>query len=83
MKIDRERQTTTEAKIWTCLRNRRLLGAKFKRQHPIGRYIVDFYCHGAKLVVEIDGGGHNRVRVAQALQPVLQYLLGSPRGHGA
>lgn len=44
--------------MWTYLKGRQLLGSKFRRQHPIGRYIVDFYCHDAKLVIEVDGGYH-------------------------
>ena len=40
------------------LRNRQLVGMKFRRQHPIGPYIVDFYCHEARLAIELDGSGH-------------------------
>ena len=49
--------TTGEALLWRLLRNRGL-EAKFRRQHPIGSYIVDFYCREARLVIEVDGGGH-------------------------
>jgi len=48
--------------MWHLLRNRRLAGKKFRRQHPIPPYIVDFYCHEAALVVEIDGGQHAEAR---------------------
>jgi UDP-N-acetylmuramate dehydrogenase len=53
----RQRQTPTEATLWTCLRDRRLGGLKFRRQHPLANraYIVDFFCYQAKLVIEIDG----------------------------
>ncbi len=54
----RKHPTTTEEMLWQCLRNRRLQGLKFRRQHPIGRYIADFYCHEHKLVAEADGGIH-------------------------
>src|SRR5487761_1876979 len=47
-----------EAWLWACLRGRRLAGAKFRRQRPLGRYIADFCCEEAKLVVELDGGVH-------------------------
>jgi very-short-patch-repair endonuclease len=47
-----------EARLWTYVRAHRLRGYKFRRQHPIGPYIVDFYCPTAKLAVEIDGRGH-------------------------
>jgi very-short-patch-repair endonuclease len=54
----RERQTPSEKILWECLRDRRLLDAKFRRQHNVGPYIADFYCHTARLVVELDGGIH-------------------------
>ncbi len=54
----RKRQTPTEAKMWACLRNRKLLNIKFRRQYPIGPYIVDFCAIQHKLVIEVDGGGH-------------------------
>ena len=49
--------TPPEAKVWQAIRNRQV-GFKFRRQHPIGRFIADFYCAEAMLVVEIDGDGH-------------------------
>jgi very-short-patch-repair endonuclease len=54
------RQTTTDAerRMWSALRDRRLLKYKFRRQHPIGHYIVDFACTQYRLVVEIDGSQH-------------------------
>lgn len=55
----RKNPTDAEKLMWECLRARRLNGFKFRRQHPIGRYVVDFYCHDAKLVVEVDGDIHN------------------------
>ena len=57
----RKTQTTQEQKLWNLLRNRQLLGCKFKRQYPIGNYIVDFVCREKKLVIELDGGQHNIV----------------------
>jgi very-short-patch-repair endonuclease len=50
--------TDPEAWLWSCLRGRRLGGAKFRRQRPLGRYIADFCCDDLKLVVELDGSGH-------------------------
>ncbi len=44
--------------LWSMLRDRRLGGLKFRRQYPIDRYIVDYYCAEAKLVVELDGESH-------------------------
>ena len=56
----RRRSTDAERKLWSRLRDRHYFNVKFRRQAPIGPYIVDFYCHEAKLVVEVDGGGHGR-----------------------
>ena len=50
--------TDAERMLWRHLRNRGLMGNKFRRQHPVGRYIVDFICLEAGLVVELDGGQH-------------------------
>jgi len=50
--------TGAEAKLWSHLRNRGLGDAKFRRQHPIGNYIVDFCCAAGLLVVELDGVHH-------------------------
>jgi len=49
--------TPTEAKVWQAVR-RRQLGFKIRRQHPIDRFIADFYCAEAKLIIEIDGDSH-------------------------
>jgi very-short-patch-repair endonuclease len=54
----RRGSTTPEAALWECLRDRQLVGAKFRRQHAIERYVADFYCHEAALVIELDGAGH-------------------------
>jgi adenine-specific DNA-methyltransferase len=45
--------------LWKNLRDRKLIGAKFRRQHPLGPYILDFYCAEMNLAVEIDGGQHD------------------------
>ena len=57
-KAMRHQPTNAEAVIWTALRGARMQGFKFKRQQPIGAYIVDFVCFECGLVVEIDGGQH-------------------------
>ncbi|TMK48813.1 MAG: endonuclease domain-containing protein [Alphaproteobacteria bacterium] len=51
-------QTSAEAKLWQALRNRRLARWKFRRQHPIDRYVVDFVTLDGKLIVEVDGVTH-------------------------
>ncbi len=45
--------------MWSILRNKKLSNYKFYRQFPIGKYIVDFCCRSEKIIIEIDGGGHN------------------------
>src|ERR1700733_4921750 len=50
--------TDAELRLWRLLRDRRLNGIKFRRQVPLGPYIVDFLCVGAKLIVEVDGSQH-------------------------
>lgn len=58
-KLLRLSQTPWESKLWYYLRGGRFLGLKFKRQVPMGKYIVDFCCQEMKLVIELDGGHHN------------------------
>ncbi|MDF1579912.1 MAG: N-6 DNA methylase [Desulfuromonadales bacterium] len=54
----REKQTPAEEMLWELLRNHKFMNLKFRRQHQIGDYIVDFYCHDKRLVVELDGAVH-------------------------
>ncbi len=54
----RSEQTEAEQRLWYHLRAHRFMSLKFKRQKPIGPYIVDFICHEINLVVEVDGGQH-------------------------
>lgn len=56
----RHSQTEAEQKLWTLLRNKQLKGKKFRRQHAIAEYVIDFYCHECKLAVELDGNYHNK-----------------------
>ncbi len=67
----RQGQTSAEEVLWEYLRDRRLLNAKFRRQHNIGRYIADFYCHAIRLVVEVDGEIHNLRQVEDAARDAL------------
>ena len=55
----RKRTTDAEDLLWQKLRNKKLNGCKFRRQHAILKFVADFYCHEYKLVVEIDGEIHN------------------------
>lgn len=54
----RKQMTPEELRLWYLLRGRRFYGYKFRRQMPVGTYIVDFACFKAKLIVELDGGQH-------------------------
>ena len=55
----RHEPTRSEGRMWCWLRNRRFAGQKFRRQVPIGRYIVDFYCAQLKIAIELDGRHHS------------------------
>jgi very-short-patch-repair endonuclease len=61
----RHEMTEAEKVLWEALRNKKLNNAKFRRQHPIKQFIADFYCHEAKLVIEVDGGIHNLNTVSE------------------
>ena len=54
----RQRSTKAEQYLWQMIRNRQLMGFKFRRQHPLKYFIADFYCHEALLVIELDGSIH-------------------------
>lgn len=54
----RKTLTPAEKQLWQALRSGKLAGLKFRRQHPVGNFILDFYCAEHKLVVEVDGGIH-------------------------
>lgn len=57
----RENETEAEKLLWAYLSKRQLSGLKFRRQHPISSFIVDFYCHSKKLVIELDGEIHDQI----------------------
>ncbi|HKJ41971.1 MAG TPA: endonuclease domain-containing protein, partial [Sunxiuqinia sp.] len=58
-KMFRKDMTESEEKLWGMLKSRKVLGLRFRPQHPIDIFIADFYCHPLKLVIEVDGGIHN------------------------
>jgi very-short-patch-repair endonuclease len=64
----RHSPTPAEALLWQRLRNRGLNGAKFRRQHPIDRFILDFYCAEVGLAIELDGAVHNTRSEEDALR---------------
>ena len=55
----RKNMTPAEVELWEALKGNKLNGAKFRRQHPISQFIVDFYCHKYRLVIELDGSVHD------------------------
>ncbi|WP_083487601.1 endonuclease domain-containing protein [Pseudoxanthomonas dokdonensis] len=76
-KRDRARQlrrdmTTAERRLWGVLQKRQLDGCRFRRQHPIGRYIADFACLEVGLIVEVDGGQHMDARSDRVRDAFLQ-----------
>jgi very-short-patch-repair endonuclease len=58
----RKNQTKAEEIFWELVRNKNFLGLKFRRQHQIGKYIVDFYCHSERLIIEFDGEVHDNTQ---------------------
>jgi very-short-patch-repair endonuclease len=69
----RKNITDSELKLWQILRNSQLF-YKFRRQYPIGNYIVDFICLEKMLIIEIDGGAHNEERQFQYDTKRTEYL---------
>lgn len=54
----RRRLSLPEGLLWRAIKTRKLAGLHFRKQHPIGPYVLDFYCHAVKLAVEVDGQSH-------------------------
>ena len=63
----RRNLTPEEAVLWTLLKAKRLDGSKWRKQHPIGNYILDFYCPEAKLCVELDGNKHYTLKAQEKI----------------
>ena len=72
----RNNGTYAEAFLWKYLLKSQLEGRKFRRQHSIGNYIVDFYCPKEKLIIELDGQYHNLPHVQEKDQIRTEYLEG-------
>jgi very-short-patch-repair endonuclease len=64
----RHAPTPAEDMLWQHIRNRQVSGAKFRRQHTIDRFVVDFYCREAHLVIEVDGDIHQYTQAADAVR---------------
>lgn len=61
-RILRDNMTEAEKVLWFSLQKNKILGLRFKSQHPIDKFIADFYCHRLKLVIEVDGEIHNNTK---------------------
>ena len=72
----RSNPTPAENHLWRRIRKEQLLGYKFRRQHTIDRFIVDFYCTEARLVIEVDGGIHDEQQEADQLRTEYLESLG-------
>ncbi len=70
----RQTETPPEQLLWLALRNEQIGGLKFRRQHPVGPYVVDFYCRSVNLAVEIDGMSHDDKMLQDATRT--KYLEG-------
>ena len=70
----RHELTEAELKLWNELRAHRLMGLSFKRQMPIGPYIVDFACPQHRLIIEVDGSQHGEASVAKADERRTEFL---------
>ena len=70
----RKKPTKSEAILWNVLRNKNFLKLKFRRQHVIEGYIVDFYCHDLKIAIEIDGSIHlNQLKEDTERQKIIEH----------
>jgi very-short-patch-repair endonuclease len=70
----RHQPTPAEGAIWQLVRNRQVAGLKFRRQHAIDRFVVDFFCAEARLVIEIDGSAHRSPNADAERQEILETL---------
>ena len=70
----RKNLTPQERKMWQLLRNHRFQGYDFRRQYPIGCYIVDFICRSKKIIIEIDGSQHNQAENLEYDKKRTEYL---------
>lgn len=76
VRLLRRQQTESELILWNKLRSLQLDGFKFRRQHPIGKYIVDFINLDRKLIIEIDGGHHNEKQIQEKDEQRTKWLEG-------
>ena len=75
-RILRENMTAAEEYLWAKIRTDKVQGYRFYRQKPTGIYIADFYCHKAKLVIEIDGSQHSSIQNREYDQGRSDFFMG-------
>jgi very-short-patch-repair endonuclease len=73
-KLLRKTLTPAEAVLWRRINGRQLLGKKFRRQHSVGRYIVDFYCPECRVAIELDGARHFSITIDEYERSRTRYL---------
>jgi len=76
-KLLRHNMPLAEQLLWVKIKSRQIKNYKFRRQHSVGKFIVDFYCPGAKLAIEIDGDSHFESVAAEKIDSRRQEFLGS------
>jgi very-short-patch-repair endonuclease len=64
-RVKRRQMTASEARLWNALRGGKIEGHRFRRQHAVATFVLDFYCPSARLVIEVDGGIHDAPDVAE------------------
>ncbi len=67
--------TPAEALLWTQLQSRQIAGRKFRRQHSVGPYVLDFYCPREKLAVELDGAAHDHEQAVERDETRTRHLV--------
>ncbi len=72
----RDNPTPAEAALWDIVKNKQINGYKFRRQHKVGQFVVDFYCHKAELVIEVDGAVHNEKKAEDIVRADWLMTLG-------
>jgi very-short-patch-repair endonuclease len=70
----RKHPTFSEKILWNSLRNRRMAGVKFRRQHPVGQFVLDFFCREKSVAIEIDGRIHERIDKSEHDMERTKYL---------
>lgn len=75
-KKHRARCTAAESILWEQLRDRRFQNLKFRRQHPLSNYIADFFCYELQLVIEVDGGYHQKQDQKEEDEKRTKFLMG-------